>query len=222
MLIYKSRVWKPPTDAQPSGERAVSSTGGDVRKWCAITAEQAAEFHETLTSKDMAALRSGEVGDKRLALARRFWPMRGGKDDLAAVLEAAKTTLLDGLRRANIFRDLSETELSSLRMAMSEASYHQGDVIFNQGDESSQLYVIASGDVAIFRDEQGKRGQLMTKIVAQLSKGDCFGETELATGDRHSATATATSDHLLCLYVTKAGIEDALGYPISKLLSAVS
>ena len=55
-----------------------------------LTNEEAAAFYKVLTEKDMAAVRSGEVGDRRLALARKRWPAHsiGGStaDAIASVL----------------------------------------------------------------------------------------------------------------------------------------
>ena len=58
-----------------------------------ITREEAAACHRVLTEKDMAAVRSGEVGDRRLALARKRWPSHtlgadGAEDAFASVVSS--------------------------------------------------------------------------------------------------------------------------------------
>jgi CRP-like cAMP-binding protein len=60
----------------------------------------------------------------------------------------------------------------------------RGDLLFREGDVGEQMFVIISGRVGIFKDVDGKRIEL-----AQLEKGDFFGEMGLL--DRLPRTASA-------------------------------
>ena len=63
----------------------------------------------------------------------------------------------------------------------------EGRVVFNEGDDGSQMYVIIDGEVEIV-----KRTSLETsKTLTTLKKGDIFGEMALIDSMPRSATAIA-------------------------------
>src|SRR5208282_1637402 len=63
--------------------------------------------------------------------------------------------------------------------------FKAGDVIFNQGDPASELFVIKSGKVEI---------SLGNRRLAALSDHDIFGEMALIDAAPRSATAVAVTD----------------------------
>jgi CRP-like cAMP-binding protein len=63
-----------------------------------------------------------------------------------------------------------------------------GEVVFDEGDPSDQLYVIQSGEVELVRDTAAKE-----RVVARLGPGDFFGELGLVAGERRSARAVAVN-----------------------------
>jgi len=68
-------------------------------------------------------------------------------------------------------------------------TFSKGDVIFREGDESSEAYRLISGEVEI---SIGTRGGART--LARLSAGEFFGEMSLIDDKPRSATATALTD----------------------------
>jgi CRP-like cAMP-binding protein len=62
------------------------------------------------------------------------------------------------------------------------ANYQPGEIIFSQGDNGDQMYVVRSGEVEIERDG---------KVVEKLSSGQVFGEMALIDGSPRAATARA-------------------------------
>jgi uncharacterized membrane protein len=76
--------------------------------------------------------------------------------------------------------------LNGLTIRLEEKFYGQGEVIFQQGDEGSSLFVIEDGAVDIEYGEGA--GQVM---LATLFNGQYFGELSLFDGAPRSATATA-------------------------------
>jgi|SRR5580704_14557227 CRP/FNR family cyclic AMP-dependent transcriptional regulator len=60
-----------------------------------------------------------------------------------------------------------------------------GEVIFREGDEARELFVIRSGQVRI---------QIGNRTVAELSADSIFGEMALIDSEPRSATAVAVSD----------------------------
>jgi len=61
-----------------------------------------------------------------------------------------------------------------------------GNVIFNEGDEGNEMYLIKSGSVKITKKIGGKE-----KVLAVLKEGDFFGEMSVLDGSLRSASATA-------------------------------
>jgi len=60
-----------------------------------------------------------------------------------------------------------------------------GDIIFREGDEARELFVVKSGEVRI---------QLGNRTLAELSANDVFGEMALIDNEPRSATALAVTD----------------------------
>lgn len=69
---------------------------------------------------------------------------------------------------------------------MEKKTYSEGDVIFSEGDESSEAYRLLSGNVEISITTQGG-----ARSLARLSVGEFFGEMSLIDDKPRSATATA-------------------------------
>ena len=64
--------------------------------------------------------------------------------------------------------------------------FADGDVIFEEGDEGSHLYVIQSGQVEICRQGQGGK-----RILARLGPGEFFGEMSVVLGEPRTARAVS-------------------------------
>jgi len=74
-------------------------------------------------------------------------------------------------------------------------SFAEGTVLFREGDEGREMFVIRSGKVAI-----SKRVRDMEKQLSTLGPGEFFGEMSLLTRKPRTATAVVTSDaHLLVI-----------------------
>jgi CRP-like cAMP-binding protein len=63
--------------------------------------------------------------------------------------------------------------------------FKAGDVIFREGDEATELFVIKSGQVRI---------QIGNRTVAEFGQDSIFGEMALIDSEPRSATAIATND----------------------------
>lgn len=67
-------------------------------------------------------------------------------------------------------------------------TYDQGKVIFRDGDEGDNMYIIQEGSVRICKSIDGKE-----HVLAVMNRGDFFGEMALVGGTRRSADAIAAS-----------------------------
>jgi|GEM_PF-689743 len=81
----------------------------------------------------------------------------------------------------------------SLSAIFKEVSVKKGDVIFKEGSNSRELYLIAEGNVQILKEMSG--GGM--KIFAVLGDNDVFGEGSLLSSRPRSASAVAVSDTIL-------------------------
>jgi CRP/FNR family transcriptional regulator, cyclic AMP receptor protein len=93
-----------------------------------------------------------------------------------------------GLLTGNeLFADLDEASLERIESATAVRELRRGDVLFREGDEPDQLYVVDSGRIAIAnRSPDGRES-----VMALMERGDLFGEMGLLDGLGRSAEARA-------------------------------
>jgi CRP/FNR family transcriptional regulator, cyclic AMP receptor protein len=73
-------------------------------------------------------------------------------------------------------------------------TFETGTVIFNEGDDAREMFIIQTGNVRIL-----KKVHKSEHILADLGKGDFFGEMAIMTNDRRFGTAIAlTKVESLC------------------------
>ena len=70
-------------------------------------------------------------------------------------------------------------------------TYKKNEVIIKQGDPCTGLFIINSGNVSI--TGKNRRG-MPDLMLANMSKGDFFGDMSLIDGYPRSATVTATTE----------------------------
>lgn len=95
----------------------------------------------------------------------------------------------DVLRQAPLFRELDDEAASALRDSMVENRLRRGEVLFREGDEGDQLYIVTDGKVKLGRTSADGRENLL----AILGPGQMFGELSLFDPGPRSATVTAVT-----------------------------
>jgi CRP/FNR family cyclic AMP-dependent transcriptional regulator len=70
-----------------------------------------------------------------------------------------------------------------------EETFHDGDIIVSEGDDSREMYVIQSGAVVVVRNIDGVEVEL-----ARLERGNFFGEMSLLESISRSATIRAVGE----------------------------
>lgn len=82
---------------------------------------------------------------------------------------------------------LADPESTQLEVNRSyQRNYEDGEIIFDEGDEGVDLYVIQAGQVQITRSAEAGR-----RIVARLGAGQFFGEMSVVLGEARTARAVA-------------------------------
>jgi CRP-like cAMP-binding protein len=70
-----------------------------------------------------------------------------------------------------------------------QRTFADGEIIFEEGDEGLDLYIILSGQVQISRKGSGS-----PRIIAKLSPGEFFGEMSVVLGEARTARAVAVGE----------------------------
>lgn len=68
-------------------------------------------------------------------------------------------------------------------------SYSQGEIIFNEGDDGTEMFIVLDGRVNIFTEAGGEK-----VVLNQLEAGGFFGEMALVLGTPRTAAAVAEQD----------------------------
>ena len=100
---------------------------------------------------------------------------------------------LEFLSRVPIFRNIKEKHLKSIALSGEEMEYEAGKVIVKEGESGVGFYLILDG-----RAEVKKRGEKL----AELCKGDYFGEIALLDGGPRTADVIA-AEHTKALLIMR-------------------
>ena len=111
------------------------------------------------------------------------------------------------LKSLPLFSDLKDKDLGHLIEALHSRIYHEGEVLFLEGDIGRALFIVESGRVELTKkDSSGK-----PRPLAMLGPGDFFGEMALLEHLPRSASAVVTEkSHIHLLYRSR--IEPIMHY----------
>ncbi len=95
------------------------------------------------------------------------------------------------LRQADIFYELTLTQLEMIASISSQQAYDEGTIIFEENEPSTNLFIIADGEVEIQVDSKliGRSSEEGPKTIAVLRRGQSFGEVALVDQGLSSARA---------------------------------
>lgn len=97
---------------------------------------------------------------------------------------------LEAIRSVPLFASLDDDAATGLRSLLTVREVAAGKPLFRTGDKGDAMYLIERGRVRIsVRDEDKQQITL-----ADLARGDFFGEMAIIDGKRRSADATVTED----------------------------
>ncbi len=109
------------------------------------------------------------------------------------------------LKSLSLFQELPSRDLGHILAALNTKVYHEGEVLFVEGDPGQALFIIESGRVELSKlDPEGRPQRLIV-----LGPGDFFGEMALLEQLPRSASATALERSTLHL-LARRKMEDLL------------
>jgi CRP/FNR family transcriptional regulator, cyclic AMP receptor protein len=99
----------------------------------------------------------------------------------------------DILRQAPLFSGLDDEAADALQASLIECRLRRSEVLFREGDEGDQLYVVTEGKLKMGRRSADGRENLL----AVLGPGQMFGELSLFDPGPRQSTVTAVTDCVL-------------------------
>jgi CRP/FNR family transcriptional regulator len=105
-------------------------------------------------------------------------------------MKGHRDTIADTL----LFKGLPENELEKIEQVAVERHFKRGETIFSEGDEGSGFYIVAEGQVKIYKVSMDGKEQ----ILHIFGPGEPFGEVPVFAGQQFPANAQAIAEsHLL-------------------------
>ena len=90
----------------------------------------------------------------------------------------------------NFLGSLSTKEYEAVRAKSKLISLKAGDLLFAQGEEADAFYVVLSGTMGIFVDDEGAN----RRLIALINKDETLGEVSIMDGQARSASVVALRD----------------------------
>lgn len=122
---------------------------------------------------------------------------------------------IERLQKVQLLADLSRRDLSAICSCFVERTYGPGEVIFREGDEGSEFFIIEGGHCSVIKASSPLKGNHME--VAQLGPGHCFGERALLRRDPRTATVKAVT-HLKVMVLSHGDFFAHLTTPVMESL----
>ena len=95
------------------------------------------------------------------------------------------------LLQSRAFHRIPPANLQAVFMRMQRVPHNAGDTVIRQGDEGDYFYAIVDGKCVVTRETPLNRDGVK---LAELGKGDTFGEEALISGARRNATVSMLTD----------------------------
>src|SRR5258708_12843146 len=102
---------------------------------------------------------------------------------------------LDAIRSVPLFASLDDEATRELRSLLRTREVATGIALFRTGDDGDAMYLIESGRVRIAVTDEDKK----EIVLAELARGDFFGEMAIIDGKQRSADAVIAEDARLAV-----------------------
>jgi len=96
--------------------------------------------------------------------------------------------LIELLSQCDLLRHLPPEDIGEILPCVRSRSLQTGEVLFRVGDPGDALYIVADGQIDVIEEEPEPARM---RILAELGKGQAFGEMALLSGGARTATTRA-------------------------------
>jgi CRP-like cAMP-binding protein len=97
------------------------------------------------------------------------------------------------LKTVRLFKEFAEPELLALASRLNERNLRKGQILFREGDQGKEMFVVRSGAVVISKAVTGR----VEQVLGRETSGSFFGEMSLFDRAPRSATVQAETDAVL-------------------------
>jgi CRP-like cAMP-binding protein/serine/threonine protein phosphatase PrpC len=132
----------------------------------------------------------------------------------AILMRSDASSLKKTLRKVDVLKGLTYTQVERLIETMSERTFRDGEVIIKQGDMGDTFYIVTEGAGVCTIKTDGTE-----KEVLQLQQYDYFGERALLSDAPRAASVKAIGK-TKCLHINREAFEDVLG-PLERIIDQV-
>jgi CRP/FNR family transcriptional regulator len=103
---------------------------------------------------------------------------------------------LDIISGSLLFKGLPENQLKEIEQIAINKRFNKGEVIFSEGDDGIGFFLVASGQIKIFKvSSEGKE-----QILHIFGSGEPFGEVPVFSGQQFPASAEAITETRLLFF----------------------
>ncbi len=97
--------------------------------------------------------------------------------------------LVTFIEKIPLFSSIPQDQLLEISKQFEPVFFKKGEIIFNEGDPGDSMYIIKSGSVSVYAENNGSEA-----FIASLHRGDFFGELALLTESSRMATISVILD----------------------------
>ncbi len=114
-------------------------------------------------------------------------------------------TVLSVLKQADIFYDLTDTQLELIAAICQERTFDKDKLIFEENSPGNEMYVIMDGEVAIELDPTlvGRTDVTEPQVLTVLGRWQVFGEVALVDEGVRSASARSVRPNTRVLIIPR-------------------
>jgi CRP-like cAMP-binding protein len=104
------------------------------------------------------------------------------------------TRIFDQLRRVDLFRDLTDEELSIIAPSIKAIQYGRGETLIREGDPGDSFFILRHGIVDVIRESTNGGTPITVSRITDSSSKNFFGEIALLKGEPRNSTVRAHTD----------------------------
>jgi len=106
-------------------------------------------------------------------------------------VDVPRSELLALLRKAELFSSLLDDDLAYVSERIELLTEETGEELFARGSKARRFFIVRSGEVGVFRSDEGSPEGSPERELARYVAGDVIGDFDFAAGSALDATARA-------------------------------